>query len=77
MAISVGQVYRRYDKHDQAVHRILIVEYYPGGNRARVVNADTGKRPRDILVSSLHAGPGPGGRPRSTGYTLELLGGVS
>lgn len=65
--VKAGQVYEacRYAK------RIRIVDYTPGSNRADVVDATTGKRPRSILVSELHAsGLTGGGLPRRTGYRL-------
>lgn len=65
--VKVGQVYEacRYSK------RIRITAYTPGSNRADVVDAKTGKRPRSILVSELHASGLTGeGLPRRTGYRL-------
>lgn len=43
----------------------------PGANRAQVVDAITGKRPREVLVNRLHASATtPTGKPRRTGYRL-------
>jgi hypothetical protein len=77
--IKVGQVYESCDPRDALaagvsgadLPRIRIVDYTPGMNRADVVDATTGQRPRSILVSSLHAsGITSQGLPRRTGYRL-------
>lgn len=65
--VRAEQIYQhvRYPK------RIRIVAYTPGTNRADVVDAATGKRPRSVLVSELHAtGETKSGEPRRTGYRL-------
>lgn len=70
MPIQPGQIYRHCDPRESI--RIRITAYTPGSNRAEVVDAVTGKRPRSILASSLHASPTTrDGRPRRTGYALE------
>ena len=68
--VKAGQVYERCD---QPLRRrcIRIVAYTPGSNRADVVDAHTGQRPRSILVSALHAtGTTPAGWSRRSGYRL-------
>jgi hypothetical protein len=68
--ISPGQVYRACNPRDRI--RIRIVSYQPGSTRAHVVDAVTGKRPRQIYVTSLHTAPTTAtGQPRRTGYALE------
>jgi hypothetical protein len=70
VAIEVGQTYRSLDPRGGP--RILIVRYEPGWNRASVVDARDGKRPRSILVASLHpTATTRDGKPRRTGYVLE------
>jgi hypothetical protein len=50
---------------------VRIVRYQPGWNRADVVDATTGKRPRRILARDLHtSGLTKSGTPRRTGYRL-------
>ncbi|MFJ1647999.1 hypothetical protein [Streptomyces sp. NPDC088258] len=45
---------------------------YDGSNRAHVVDAHSGKKPRQILVNSLHAtATTRDGNPRRSGYVLE------
>jgi hypothetical protein len=69
--IRPGQVYRACDPRDEG-RRIRIVSYQPGSTRAHVVDAVTGKRPRQIYVTSLHTAPTTAtGQPRRTGYALE------
>jgi hypothetical protein len=69
--IRPGQVYRACDPRDEG-RRIRIVSYQPGSTRAHVVDAVTGKRPRQIYVDSLHTAPTTHtGAPRLTGYVLE------
>lgn len=68
--IEPGQTYRACDPRD-SIH-IRIEAYTPGAARAHVVDAVTGKRPRQILVSALHDSPiTRDGQPRRTGYALE------
>ena len=68
--IKPGQIYRYCDPRESI--RVRIVHYEPGGNRADVVDAATGKRPRSILTTSLHDSPTTkNGKPRRTGYALE------
>jgi len=68
--IRPGQTYRACDPRETI--RIRITTYRPGDTRAHVVDAVTGKRPRQILVSSLHASPTTrDGKLRRTGYALE------
>ncbi|MEU0656072.1 hypothetical protein ABZ485_28040 [Streptomyces albogriseolus] len=68
--IEVGQTYRSLDPRGGP--QILIVRYEPGWNRANVVDAQNGQRPRSILVTSLHStATTRGGKPRRTGYVLE------
>lgn len=67
--IRPGQVYASCDP--RGGFAIRVVEYTLGSNRADVVDAMTGKYPRSILVSSLHAsGITANGKPRRTGYRL-------
>lgn len=69
-SIEPGQVYRSCHPLDNI--RIRIVRHVPGWNRADVVDATTGKRPRQVLVSALHASATTkSGAPRRTGYALE------
>lgn len=68
--IAPGQVYRSCDPHGGP--RIRVTAYTPGDARAHVVDADTGKRPRQMLVTQLHESAlTRAGRPRRTGYVLE------
>ncbi|MGW2371742.1 hypothetical protein [Kitasatospora sp. NPDC001683] len=68
-AIRPGQVYTDCDPRGGAT--IRITDYTPGSNRADVVDATTGKRPRQILVRSLHdSATTRDGKPRRTGYRL-------
>lgn len=68
--IKAGQVYRSADPRDDI--RIRIKSYYPGAVRAQVVDAESGKRQRQILVKNLHASPiTRAGRRRHSGYVLE------
>ncbi|MFJ8163839.1 hypothetical protein ACIRBY_23330 [Streptomyces sp. NPDC096136] len=71
MTIQPGQTYRATNPLDEG-RRILIEAYTPGDARAHVVDADTGKRPRQILARTLHTKPTTkAGQPRRTGYVLE------
>lgn len=68
--IQPGQIYRHCDPREQI--RIRITAYTPGDARAHVVDAVTGKRFRQILVTALHASPTTrDGKPRRSGYALE------
>lgn len=70
--IEPGQTYRRYNRREHSITRIRVDHLAPGGSRAWVVDAHTGKRGRWILAAALHASPTTGtGRPRRTGYALE------
>lgn len=70
-AITPGQVYVACHPLDER-RRIRITAYTPGVGRATVVDADTGLRPRGILVTSLHASATTrNGTPRQTGYARE------
>lgn len=70
MPIQPGQIYRHCDPRESI--RIRITAYRPGAARAHVVDAVTGKRPRQILVTHLHDSATTGtGQPRRTGYALE------
>ncbi|OKJ06813.1 hypothetical protein [Kitasatospora sp. CB01950] len=67
--ITPGQIYTACDPRSGTT--IRIISYTPGDARAHVVDAITGKRPRQILAVSLHlAGTGAWGKPRRTGYRL-------
>jgi hypothetical protein len=73
--VKVGQVYESCapirSMPREHFTSIRIVDYTPGTNRADVVDAATGKRPRSVLVSALHAsGLTSQGLPRRTGYRL-------
>ncbi|MFI2078593.1 hypothetical protein [Streptomyces triculaminicus] len=68
--IRPGQVYRSCDPRGGP--RIRIRNYTPGQTHALVVDAATGKRFRQILVTRLHVSPTTrDGRQRRTGYVLE------
>lgn len=70
MPIQPGQTYRSADPRE--LIRIRIKSYVPGENRALVVDAATGKRPRPMLVTALHDSPTTqAGKPRRSGYVLE------
>lgn len=72
MPITPGQIYARYDRAEHAYHRIRITAYMPGDARAHVVDADSGLRFRQILVTQLHDSPTTrDGKTRRTGYALE------
>lgn len=67
--IAAGQVYRSCHPLDDI--SIRITHYRPGDARARIVDAATGKRFRQILVSQLHStATTKTGLPRRTGYAL-------
>ncbi|NEA21581.1 hypothetical protein [Actinomadura bangladeshensis] len=67
--VEIGQVYASCDP--RGGFPIRVAAYTPGSNRADVVDAQTGKRPRSILTSALHAtGTTAAGRERRTGYRL-------
>lgn len=67
--ITAGQVYQSADPRGGA--RIRISSYRPGDARAYVLDAATGERYRQILVSFLHVSPvTQAGRPRRTGCVL-------
>ncbi len=67
--ITPGQVYESCDP--RGGFAIRIVTYTPGANRADVVDHQTGKYPRSILVTSLHVDATTHyGTPRRTGYRL-------
>lgn len=68
--ITAGQIYRSCDESGR--HPIRVVRYRLGEARAQIVNAQTGKRFRSILVTYLHASPTTrAGEPRRSGYVLE------
>lgn len=68
--IQPGQTYRSLDPRGGP--RIRIVASTPGSNRVTVVDANTGKRPRSVFATALHASPiTKAGQPRRTGYALE------
>ncbi|MFF4489464.1 hypothetical protein ACFY0F_23695 [Streptomyces sp. NPDC001544] len=70
MPIEPGQTYRSCDPRGGP--RIRIKSLAPGGSRAHVVDAVTGKRPRWVLAAALHESPTTrDGQPRRTGYALE------
>jgi hypothetical protein len=70
MPIEAGQTYRSCDPRGGP--SIRTTASYLGEDRVCVVDAVTGKRPRSILVSSLHDSPfTAAGQPRRTGYALE------
>ncbi|MFF1790778.1 hypothetical protein ACFVX9_30475 [Kitasatospora sp. NPDC058243] len=67
--IKPRQIYTDCDPRGGAT--IRIVEYTPGSNRADVVDATTGKRPRSVLASRLHSSAvTKAGKPRRAGYAL-------
>lgn len=64
-----GNVYRPASPRGR---RIRVKSFTPGGLQAVVVDAKTGKVPRWILISHLHADPLTSkGTPWRTGYVLE------
>lgn len=68
--IQAGQIYRSADPRDDIT--ILIESYRPGDLRAHVVDAHTGKRPRQVLVRNLHESAyTKQGAKRRTGYILQ------
>jgi hypothetical protein len=68
--IQPGQIYRSCDPRESI--RIRITAYRPGDARAHVVDAVTGKRPRQIFVKDLHESPVTAtGRRRRSGYVLD------
>lgn len=68
--IEPGQTYRHCDPRETI--RIRIHAYRPGDLRAHIVDATTGKRIRQILVTQLHdSATTHNGQPRRTGYALE------
>lgn len=70
MPIQPGQIYRSCDP--RGGFSIRIAAYTPDSNRVDVVDALTGKYPRSILATALHASPTTrDGKPRRTGYALE------
>ena len=70
MTIKPGQIYRSCDPRGGP--RIRVVRYQPGWARADVVDAYDGKRPRRVLVTTIHDSPTTrDGKPRRTGYALE------
>ncbi|KAB7839479.1 hypothetical protein [Streptomyces mobaraensis] len=72
--IRAGQIYTACHPLDEG-RRIRISEYVAGSNRVDVVDADTGARPRSILVKELHLTAATRqGRPRRTGYVLDTGG---
>ena len=70
--ITAGQIYTRHEPTENVTYRIRIEQYQQGAARARVVDAVTGKRPREILAANLHeSATTRSGQPRRTGYILE------
>lgn len=70
MPIGPGQIYRSCDPRGGP--RIRITWYVPGHARAHVVDAQDGKRFRQIRVTALHAtATTRDGQPRRTGYALD------
>ncbi|MER8233505.1 hypothetical protein [Streptomyces sp. NPDC094049] len=68
--IAKDQLYRFADPREPI--RIRITAYTPGDARAHVVDAVTGKRPRQILVKNLHSSPTTKtGARRRSGYIRE------
>ena len=68
--IQPGQTYRHCNPRESI--RIRITTYRPGDARAHVVDAVTGKRFRQILVTHLHdSDRTKTGARRRTGYALE------
>ena len=74
-SVLPGQVYVSCDPRDYGNVKVRVTEV--GGQRAQVVDAETGKRPRSILLASFHAeATNPRtGRARKTGYRLVKNGG--
>lgn len=73
--IQPGQTYQRYDRTERTTTRIRVEQFTPGHNHAWVVDADTGKRARWVLIRNLHATAfTKTGARRRTGYVLETCG---
>ncbi|MFE5871625.1 hypothetical protein ACFQ6V_23675 [Streptomyces roseifaciens] len=71
MTVQADQIYRSCDPRDNG-RRIRIQSYFPGNLRAVIVDADTGKRTRQLLVDQLHIeATTQSGTPWRTGYVLE------
>ncbi|MEU6340280.1 hypothetical protein ABZ883_04925 [Streptomyces sp. NPDC046977] len=69
MNVTVGQIYASCRPGDD--RRLRIERFEPGYASAFVVDAETGHRPRWILIHALHPTPRlRNGRPRRTGYAL-------
>lgn len=69
--IQDGQTYQSCNPRGGP--RIRIKKYRPGDSHAHIVDAHSGKRFRQILVSELHESPMTKyGRPRRTGYVLVV-----
>lgn len=67
--VRPGQVYESCRPQGGIHTRIRIVSV--GGNRADVVDAGTGRRPRSVLITALHpSGETSTGRPRRWDYRL-------
>jgi hypothetical protein len=67
--IRPGDVYEPCDPLDDT--RIRVVAYTPGATSADIVDAESGKRRRWVLVSSLYAAETTeDGHPRRSGYHL-------
>ena len=65
--VRPGQVYEGCDPRDSIRIRVVSV----AADSADVVDAVTGKRPRSVLLRSLHdSGTRPDGKRRRTGYRL-------
>lgn len=70
--IRPGQVYTDCDPRGGAT--IRITAHTPNSNRADVVDATTGKRPRTVLATRLHAsGITNAGNLRLSGYRLVTI----
>lgn len=66
--IRPGQIYEPCDPRERS--RLRVQQYIPGAERAYVTDVN-GKRPRLILVKSLHVDATTRtGKPRRTGYRL-------
>lgn len=73
--VKPGQIYEHcepyWDRFPKDRPTVRVTECAPRSNRAKVVDAGTGKNPRWLLVSSLHAsGTTERGRRRRSGYRL-------
>ncbi|GGP55717.1 hypothetical protein [Streptomyces abikoensis] len=72
ITLRADQIYVACNPRDEG-RRIRIKSYTLGHSHAHVVDANTGKRPRWIAATQLHASSTAlNGRPRRSGYALVI-----